>query len=136
MNEEEHDEGWVDPVWCSDWTLYDAAQEIENEAFRLAAEQLQNEALPDQDCFFELVRYFKKLMWEGAQCLLKAEYPFLDLENFSYHLQYFAIEGPDDPNQYPEPDIVEDGQDDANEAFREESDSIPSADELEDWMEG
>lgn len=138
MNEEheEHDEGWVDPVWCSNWTLYDAAQEIDHEAYRRAAKQLQNEVHQDQDRFAELVRYYKWEMWTLAQRLLMAEYPFTDLENFSYHLQYFAIDGPEDPDdpnyQCPEPDVLGDAEGDV----RKESDSTPSADELKDWIDG
>lgn len=135
---EKYDDGeeeWVDPIPCRDWTLFDAAQAIDTEACRLAAEQLLNEVPPDQDRFFSLVRHYKELLWEEAQWLLKVEYPFLDLENFSYHLQYFAIDGPedpDDPDQYPEPDILEEGDYVLEEPSKE--DSIPSAAELEDWI--
>ncbi len=135
MDENEKDEGWVDPISCNDWSLFDAAQEIENEAYRLAAEQLQYETPPNQEHFQNLLLYYKRMMWELAERLLKGEYPCVDLENFSYQLQYFAIEGPedpDDPDQYPEPEIVED---DEAEPSREASDSAPSADELKGWLD-
>jgi hypothetical protein len=135
---EKQNEGWVDPIPCNDWTLYHAAREIDNEACRRAAKQFQHEGHQDQQRFSDLVCYYKREMWELAQQLLMAEYACLDLENFSYQLQYFAIDGPEDPddlNQYPEPDILGDAKEDI-EGVVQEFDSIPSADELKDWVEG
>lgn len=141
MTEEKYDDGWVDPVPCNDWTLFDAAMEIENEAYRRAAHQLEREWDQNRGRFEELVRYYKQEMWALAQRLLSAEYKIIDLEQFSYHLQYYGIDGPedpDDPNQYEEPEVIPDHDfeliSEGEEETSHDAESIPTAEEIQDWL--
>lgn len=122
-NENQYDDGFN-----GDWTLYDAFKAIQREAWVRACEQLPFEAEQTLERQQELCDWYMAQMLDQAEKLLNAEYKTVDFENVCFQMQYFAIDGPEDPSQ---------AWDEAQNPNRQETaDNIPSPEDLEDWLEG
>lgn len=140
QNPENYDEGWVDPVETQPpWTLLDAMLRIQSYAYQRAARDLQNTQYRDDEDFHALVRKHTRDMWNQAESLLKAEYPHLDFEQFSFELQDFAVYGDEEGEEEEEAteengwELIPEEGDDVVSDSPENKDIVPSMEDLNDW---
>ncbi len=126
----------------SDWTLSAAARTIEPEAWTITENRLGfNYAdASDKPAWCDVLDESKRFLWDQAEQLLRARYPFMDMGNLAYELQAGAIDGTLEDDEDEDDDFDEAEYKEYEDAYKEdaykgasEDDDVPSADELNGW---